>query len=187
MEMNMSDIDEGRALALNGTLERPRRWLIAVLALTLLCVCAGLAIALSHATAQARIPPLFALGTAPLVILVALGLTLRSLNRARVYVDQGELVIKPGIGGKRIALAKLRRHGLSVVDLAERRDLRPIIKLMGTGLPGFSGGRYRLRNGETAVCLLLDRTRVSYLRSDDGLSVLLSLKEPERLREMLAR
>jgi len=71
--------------------------------------------------------------------------------------------------------------------LSERTELKPVLKLWGTSLPGFAGGRFRLRNGETAICLLLDRTRVSYLRSDDGMAVLLSLKEPEQLRALLQR
>lgn len=39
-----------------------------------------------------------------------------------------------------------------------------------------------------AVCLLLERRRVCYLRSDDdNLSLLLSLAEPEKLRALLER
>ena len=47
---------------------------------------------------------------------------------------------------------------------------------------------FRLRNGEKAVCLLPERRRVCYLRSDaDNLSLLLSLAEPENLRALLER
>ena len=183
----MSDIDAGRALALNGSLQQPKRWLIAMLALPLIGAAIALALAYVHAAATAKAPMLFAAALAPLVILLAAAMILRSLNRAGVYVDQGDLVVKPGIGSKRIALRTLRAHGLSVVNLSERTELKPVLKLWGTSLPGFSGGRFRLRNGERAICLLLDRTRVSYLRSDDGTAVLLSLREPERLRELLQR
>jgi len=185
--MNMSDIDAGRMLALNGSLQHARRWLLAIMLIPLGGVALALAVAYAHASAAARAPTLLVTALAPLVILLATGMILRALSRARVYVDQGELVIKPGIGSKRFALSALRAHGLSIVDLRERTELKPVFKIWGTSLPGFAGGRYRLRNGDGAICLLLDRARVSYLRSDDGTTVLLSLKEPQQLRALLER
>jgi hypothetical protein len=93
--------------------------------------------------------------------------------------------VNTGLGRKRVPLSRLRAAGLRVVDLGERTELRPWLRLWGTGLPGFRAGWYRLRNGEKAVCLLLDRQRVSYLRSDDGLSLLLSLERPDDLRALI--
>jgi len=183
----MGDIDAGRALALNGSLQQSKRWLLAMMGIPLVGAAVALVLGYMHAAPAAKTPMLFAATIAPLVILLATAMILRSLNRAGVYVDQGELVIRPGIGSKRIALSALRAHGLSIVNLNEPTELKPVLKLWGTSLPGFAGGRFRLRNGETAICLLLDRTRVSYLRSDDGMTVLLSLKEPEQLRALLQR
>jgi hypothetical protein len=55
-------------------------------------------------------------------------------------------------------------------------------------MPGLSTGWFRLRNGEKAVCLVTDRHRVSYLRSDaDNMSLLLSLQNPEALKARLER
>jgi hypothetical protein len=49
-----------------------------------------------------------------------------------------------------------------------------------------STGWFRLRNGDKAVCLLTDRRRVTYLRSDsDDLAILLSLKDPTILKKAL--
>ena len=183
----MSDIDEGKRLELNGSLDRPRRWLIAIMAVPTVGILVALALGYSRVAAPARAPMAFAAVVVPLVMLITAGLVARYLRRARVYVDRGELVIEPGVGGKRIALSALRRHGLSVIDLNQRTELKPFLRLWGTGLPGFAGGRFRLRDGSTAVCLLLDRSRVSYLRSDDGTAVLLSLKRPEQLRALLER
>jgi len=183
----MTDIDAGKALALNGSLERPLRWLVAIMAIPIVGSIVAISLTLSHVAAEARIPMLAAATIAPLTILLVMGVLVRSFKRAGVYVDQGELVIKPGIGSKRIALSALRKNGLRVVDLNEHKELKPMLRLWGTSLPGFSGGWFRLRNGEKAVCMLLERTRVSYLRSDDGTSVLLSLKEPEKLRALLER
>lgn len=184
----MSDIDEGRPLALSGSLDRPLRWLVAIMLIPTLGIIIAMTLGIAHVAPEARPPMTLAAVAAPLVFLLSMIMIVRSLKRARVYVDQGELVVKPGMGSKRIALSALRKNGLSVVDLNERTDLKPVLKLWGTGLPGFAGGRFRLRNGESAVCLLLDRNRVSYLRSEDGkLSFLLSLADPDKVRTLLQR
>ena len=41
--------------------------------------------------------------------------------------------------------------------------------------------RFHLRNGEKSLLYLTDRTRVLYLPTDQGHSVMLSAQEPERL------
>jgi hypothetical protein len=113
---------------------------------------------------------------------------LRIVGKARASVEQGELVMQTGVGKKRVPLAHLRRHSIEVIDLAQHPELRPLFRLWGTSMPGLSTGWFRLRNGEKAVCLLTDRRRVSYLRSDDdNLSLLLSLQNPETLKALLER
>ncbi|MBS0569794.1 MAG: hypothetical protein JSS28_04260 [Proteobacteria bacterium] len=184
----MSDIDEGKVLELAGARGKPFAWL---LILTLISL-AGAIVALASSPAhwpgatpnQAR-----TIGTAIIgVVAVLMAFFLWGLRRARVRVDQGELIIHTGVGTKHVALANLRAHGLQLVNFNTHPELRPVIKLWGTGLPGFAGGWFRLRNGDKAVCLLLDRHGISYLRSDaDKLTLLLSLAEPEKLRAMLER
>ena len=51
---------------------------------------------------------------------------------------------------------------------------------MGTGLPGYQSGWFRLRNGERALLYLTDRTRAVYVPTTAGFSVLLSPAEPDR-------
>lgn len=184
----MSDIDLGKRLILSGSLDRPTRWLLAIMLIPAIGIIVAIAFGLPHAAAQARAPAAFAAAVVPLVVLLAVGMIIRSLKRAGVSVEQGTLVINTGMGSKRIALSALRKHGVSVANLNERTELKPWLRLWGTGLPGFAGGWFRLRNGEKAVCLILDRERVSYLRSDaDNISVLLSLEQPDALRAMLER
>jgi hypothetical protein len=187
--MSMNDIDAGKPLALAGSLRKPLRWLLVLIVIPLLGIAAVLTVMHAH-TAQPsmRDLPAIMLLTPAIVVLTTM-LVVRSLRRAGVVVDQGELIVNVGFGkAKRMPLSSLRGRGLEVVDLDQRSELKPLLKTWGTSLPGFSGGRFRLRNGEKAVCLLLDRNRVSYLRSeDDKLSLLLSLAEPERLRALLER
>ena len=46
---------------------------------------------------------------------------------------------------------------------------------------GFAAGWFRLANGEKSLIYLTDRTRVLYLPTDQGYSVMVSSHEPERL------
>jgi len=184
----MNDIDAGKPLALAGSLRKPLLWLLALTGFPFLVMLVALTLVLTRLApgSTAHLPAAALL--APVIILFAVFWLARSLLRAGASIDQGELVVNTGLGRKRIALSRLRAQGLHVVDLNERSELRPFIRTWGTGLPGFAGGWFRLRNGEKAVCVVLDRSRVSYLRSaDDNLSILLSLAEPEKLRALLER
>jgi hypothetical protein len=70
-----------------------------------------------------------------------------------------------------------------VIDLRGEPSLQPTSRRMGTGLPGFAAGWFRLRNGEKALVYLTDRTRVLHIPTRNGYSLLLS---PQRADEMLA-
>jgi hypothetical protein len=182
----MSDIDEGKVLELAGSRIKPMIWLAVLMGIPLLFVAAALG--MGHSPVHAVTPDQANLiGIVVVCALVILLLALLLLmQRARVRMDQGTLIVYTGVGTKRIPLANLRAHGLHLVNFGTHPELRPIIKLWGTGLPGFAGGWFKLRNGDKAVCLLLDRHGISYLRSDaDKLTVLLSLAEPEKLRVLL--
>ncbi len=185
----MNDIDGGKSLALAGSMGKSLRWLAVLMVIPLIAVIGALiAVRMSGTLPKAAFMPAVLL-LAPTIIAITTMVVIRSLRRAGVSIDQGELVINIGIGrAKRVRLSSLRAHGLQTVDLDERKELKPLIRTWGTSLPGFSAGWFRLRNGEKAVCVLLDRRRVSYLRSDeDNLSLLLSLAEPEKLRALLER
>jgi len=65
------------------------------------------------------------------------------------------------------------------------------VRTRGTGLPGYSAGWFRLRNGEKALCFLTDRSRLAYVPTRAGfsvlLSVLLSVERPDAFLAALAR
>lgn len=52
---------------------------------------------------------------------------------------------------------------------------------MGTGLPGYRAGWFRLRNGEKALLYVTDGSRAVYIPTNRGYSLLLSSQNPERL------
>jgi hypothetical protein len=55
----------------------------------------------------------------------------------------------------------------------------PARRTVGTGLPGYRAGWFRLRNGEKALLYLTDTSRAVYIPTTAGYSVLLSPAQPD--------
>jgi hypothetical protein len=175
-------------LALQGSLRRPLRWFGVLGAIPFVITVLVLGVMTARSSAGHPAPPLLLLALIPAVVLIGHLLLMRRFRGIGVSVAGGELVVDTGMSTKRIALVQLRKHGLRVIDLRERTDLEPWLRTMGTGLPGLAAGWFRLRNGQRALCLLLERDHVTYLRSDeDDVTLLLSLREPKMLRALLER
>ena len=182
----MSDIDEGKGLDLAGSKSKPLWWLLIIAAIPIAGFTAALLLAPRYTAYVASTHALDLRFAAPVLVLLVLLVIAKTIAGAGVCVDQGVLIIHTSVGTKRIPLANLRAHGVLIVNFSEHPELCPIIKLWGTGLPGFAGGWFKLRNGDKAVCVLLDRSQISWLHSnEDKLTLLLSLAEPEKLRAML--
>ena len=183
----MSAANEPHTLALAGSTRTAMRWLIALTTIPFVITLTVLA-SVFHGAHGASPAPLALLFALPAVVLLAQFLLVRGIARAGVSVAQGELIVNTGLGTRRVPLSRLRQHGVRVIDLAARPELKPMLRTWGSGLPGFAAGWFRLRNGEKAVCLLTQRERVTHLRSDsDNLTLLLSLADPEQLRALLLR
>jgi len=75
--------------------------------------------------------------------------------------------------------ARASRFEIRAEGLREEGELRPKWRRMGTGLPGYQAGWFRLRNGEKALLYLTDRTRAVYIPTTAGYSLLLSPADPD--------
>ena len=58
---------------------------------------------------------------------------------------------------------------------------------MGTGMPGYQAGWFRLRNGDKALLYLTDRSKAVYVQTTDGFGVILSPSEPDNFLGALER
>lgn len=121
------------------------------------------------------------------IMLLAMALIAFALRRRRVSLDQGVLTVAAGFNTHRIAVAEIDLDGSRIVDLREHTDLKPMLQVMGTGLPGYEAGHFRLRNRNKAFVLLTDRTRVLMLPEKSGSKLLLSLQQPQALLDALRR
>ena len=115
------------------------------------------------------------LAAAATLLMTALG-----HSRARYELTPAGLALRGDLYGRGIIPAgELRGGSARIVDLEREPDLALKWRTMGTGLPGYKAGWFRLRNGEKALVSLTDTRRVVYLPTTRGYAVLLSPAEPD--------
>ena len=128
-------------------------------------------------------------GIVPVLVILPVVFALLSLamKRRAVELRDGVLEVRAALFRQRVAVAQLDLDRARIVDLAERTELRPVVKTGGMSLPGFHAGRFRLREKfARAFCLLTDRHRVLWLPLRDGKDqLLLSLEQPQALLDAL--
>jgi hypothetical protein len=103
-----------------------------------------------------------------------------SIHRRAIHLIGGRLVIGRLLW-RRIAVNAFDLDAARIVDLAAQRELQPVMKIAGSGLPGYKSGLFRLRNKVRAQVLLTDWKRVLVLPKRDGGMVLLSPQRPDAL------
>lgn len=118
------------------------------------------------------------------VALLVVGPALWLLHR-RVRLRDGVLEVATGIVSRKQPVAALALDRARILDLDEHTELRPLLRLFGIGLPGYSAGYCLLRNRARAFCLLTRRDRVLVLPCRDGKLLLLTPEHPQALLDAL--
>lgn len=86
---------------------------------------------------------------------------------------------------RKLPVADLVLDKARVLDLDEHTEFKPMLRLGGFHLPGFSAGHYLLRNRNRAFCLLTSRRNVLLLPQRDGKFILVSPERPQVLLDAL--
>lgn len=110
-----------------------------------------------------------------------------SMHHRRLEIDNGRLVLRRAIFPKFLAMAELDLAHARIVDLDTTPDLQPVMKIAGSGMPGYRVGLFRLRNRSKAWLRLTDWRRVLVLPLRNGDFVLLSPTQPDALLDALRR
>ena len=97
-----------------------------------------------------------------------------ALNRRALLLTDKELIVRAGFYGRTLPRSSLRPEAALEVSLLEYRELGPLWRTNGIGLPGFKAGWFRLRNREKALVLLTDPFKVTYLPTSEGYALLIS-------------
>ncbi|HET7599488.1 MAG TPA: PH domain-containing protein [Gemmatimonadales bacterium] len=134
--------------------------------------------------------PLYLL--APIFLLLVGGLgflawTAYGSQRARFVLSDAGIAFRGDVYGRRVPWSAVRAAEARMVDLAREPALRPRSRRVGTAVPGYAAGWFRLANGERALLYLTDRQRALYIPTDAGYALLLSPAAPERMLEEVRR
>ena len=119
----------------------------------------------------------------PLIFLM--GFIAYSARNTRFEVNGEGLRIKGAIYGRFIPKESIIIEDSRILNLNVERELKPIMRTNGIGLPGYSEGWFKLANGERALLFVTDRFNVVYVPTTEGYSVLLSTVYPEEFLESL--
>ena len=87
--------------------------------------------------------------------------------------------------GREIPIERINASAARSVDLTKKSEYSPKRRTLGTGIPGYASGWFRLRNGEKALLYLTQYHDVVYVPTYDGYSLLLSVEEADRFVETL--
>lgn len=98
--------------------------------------------------------------------------------------DEG-LQIRGGIYRRFIPKSSLFIEGAKILDLNAEGEYQPKLRTNGIGLPGYNAGWFKLKNGEKALIFITDRSKVVYIPSKEGYSVLLSTSRPEEFLTLI--
>lgn len=155
-----------------------------VLLVPLAFVVAGLALALAASLRDAHLP--LAVRVVPwaavALVLALLAVSMRGARHGRVVLAPEGLRLRGDVYGRRaIPYADLAVDRARVVDMRHEPPLQLRLRLLGTVLPGYSAGWFRLGSGERALCALTARDRVLHLPTRRGYALLLSVADPDAL------
>jgi len=124
------------------------------------------------------------IGLIPLLVLVLVSgilfASFRASRTATFEVSSEGLRLRGDWYGRLIPADRLVRGMARRVDLEATPDLAPRRRTLGTGLPGYQAGWFRLRNGERALLYLTDRSKAVFVPTTEGYGVLVSPSEPDR-------
>lgn len=113
------------------------------------------------------------------IVVAVLALSVLGSRTSRFEISAAGLRIRGDLYGRLIPARQLRADAARRVDLGGASELRPKWRTMGTGLPGYQSGWFRLRNGERALVYLTDRQKAVYVPTAAGYSLLLSPDDPD--------
>lgn len=121
------------------------------------------------------------------VVFMALVYTAYSSQKSRVEINHDRIRLVGDFWGREIPFNSLKVSDARILDLHRKTELALKRRTLGTGLPGYASGWFKLRNGEKALVYLSRRTDVAYVPTTEGYSLLLSVDNPHQFIETLQK
>ena len=115
----------------------------------------------------------------PLVIAgVVVTKSLRGMRNAQFEVSATGLTLSGDLYGRTIPASSLRAEAAKRVDIRSG-DYQPRWRTLGTGMPGYRAGWFRLSSGEKALLYVTDASKAVYIPTSLDYSVLVTPNDPE--------
>jgi hypothetical protein len=102
-----------------------------------------------------------------------------SVTHSSVKLLESGIAVKAIFYGRQVPYASIVIDETKMVDLRERPEYTPAIRINGVGLWRVQLGWFRLKSGEKALVILTDISRAVYIKTREGYAVLVSLSDPE--------
>ncbi|WP_395753049.1 PH domain-containing protein [Prosthecobacter sp.] len=125
------------------------------------------------------------IGLILVAVLLLMGWLAWSMQHVRFTVSNEGLRLQGDLYGRLIPLKSLKLDAAVVTNLNTDQDHQPKWRTMGTALPGYAAGWFKLRNGEKALLFVTDKTRVARIPTTEGYTVMVSVSEPAALIDAL--
>jgi hypothetical protein len=119
------------------------------------------------------------------VAIYVMAASLVGSRNASFELDAHALTLRGDMYGRSVPRAVIQTDAVRVIDLDREPKLTPVRRTFGTALPGYRSGWFRLADGEKALLYVTDRSRVVYVPTTEGYSILLSPSDPEGLAASL--
>ena len=120
------------------------------------------------------------IGSAGVILVGSIG----GARSATFELSDAGLRLRGDVYGRLVPSNALRGLEASRVDVSNG-PFRPTVRLIGTALPGYRSGWFRLANGEKALLYVTDRDRVVRVPTTAGYSLLLSVAETDKFVDRL--
>lgn len=120
--------------------------------------------------------PLCILLLAVMVLLVACYI---SSKRASFTINNGTLEISATLYGRKIPLSDIRKEDVARINPGEDAGLQTRWRTNGIGLPGYSEGWFRLKNGKKALLFVTDKNRSVLVPTKKDFVLILSPADPD--------
>ncbi len=121
------------------------------------------------------------------IVVPVLLITFRGSRGAAFEVSSEGLRIRGDFWGRTIPRKSLDPANALVLNLKKDLDYQTTWKTCGSNYPGYKSGWFRIKKGGKALVYLTDETKVAYIPTHLGYSVMLSTPNPQRLIDALRR
>jgi hypothetical protein len=108
-----------------------------------------------------------------------------SSRHVQLEVSEDKLRISGDIYGRTIPASLVNGAEVKALNLTHDTAYGLSRRTNGSGLPGYKSGWFKLANGEKALAFITDPTQVIYIPTREGYSVLMSVADPEKVKELL--